>query len=54
MPNSTQQLAWLGIDPEALRTLEPYIVILPDADGFDDNFIKSRRVQNRHRIDRRS
>ncbi|MEO8836301.1 MAG: type II secretion system minor pseudopilin GspK [Caldimonas sp.] len=30
MPRSTPQLAWLGIDPEALRTLEPYVVILPE------------------------
>lgn len=30
MPTSTRQLAWLGIDAEALRTLEPYIVILPE------------------------
>jgi general secretion pathway protein K len=29
LPISTPQLAWFGIDPEALRTLEPYIVILP-------------------------
>ncbi len=30
MPRSVSQLAWLGIDPEALRALEPYIVILPE------------------------
>ena len=30
MPRSASQLAWLGIDPEALRALEPYIVILPE------------------------
>ncbi|HEV7576774.1 MAG TPA: type II secretion system minor pseudopilin GspK [Caldimonas sp.] len=30
MPLTTRQLAWLGIDPEALRTLEPYVVILPE------------------------
>jgi general secretion pathway protein K len=30
MPQSTRQLAWLGIDPETLRALEPYITILPE------------------------
>ncbi len=30
MPRSASQLSWLGIDPEALRALEPYIVILPE------------------------
>ncbi len=30
MPRSVHQLAWLGIDPEALRLLEPYLVILPE------------------------
>jgi general secretion pathway protein K len=30
MPASVRQLAWLGIDPEALRALEPYIVVLPE------------------------
>ena len=29
MPRSASQLAWLGIDAEALRTLEPYVVVLP-------------------------
>ena len=29
MPRSAGQLAWLGIDAEALRTLEPYVVVLP-------------------------
>ena len=28
-PRSVAQLAWLGIDGESLRTLEPYIVLLP-------------------------
>jgi general secretion pathway protein K len=28
-PNKTGQLAWLGIDPESVRMLEPYVVILP-------------------------
>jgi len=30
MPQTTSQLAWFGVDPEALRALEPYIAILPD------------------------
>jgi general secretion pathway protein K len=30
MPHSVSQLAWLGIDPEALRLLEPYVVLLPE------------------------
>ncbi len=30
MPRSVAQLAWLGVDPEALRTLEPYVTILPE------------------------
>jgi general secretion pathway protein K len=30
MPQTTSQLAWFGVDPEALRALEPYIVILPE------------------------
>jgi general secretion pathway protein K len=30
MPRSVRQLGWLGIDPEALRLLEPYVVILPE------------------------
>jgi general secretion pathway protein K len=30
MPRSVSQLGWLGIDAEALRTLAPYIVILPE------------------------
>jgi len=30
MPASVRQLAWVGIDPEALRALEPYVVILPE------------------------
>ncbi len=30
MPRSVAQLAWLGIDPEALRALEPYVVLLPE------------------------
>ena len=30
LPLSVSQLAWLGIDAEALRTLEPYIAVLPE------------------------
>jgi len=30
MPRSARQLAWLGIDPDALRLLEPYVVLLPE------------------------
>jgi general secretion pathway protein K len=30
MPRSAHQLGWLGIDPESLRLLEPYIVLLPE------------------------
>ena len=30
LPRSISQLAWFGIAPDALRTLEPYVVILPD------------------------
>jgi general secretion pathway protein K len=29
-PNTTRQLIWLGIDPEAVRALEPYVAILPE------------------------
>jgi general secretion pathway protein K len=28
-PSTTRQLTWLGIDPEAVRLLEPYVSILP-------------------------
>jgi general secretion pathway protein K len=30
LPRSASQLSWFGIDPEALRALQPYIVILPE------------------------
>jgi general secretion pathway protein K len=30
MPQSASQLAWLGIDAESLRALDPYIVLIPD------------------------
>ena len=34
MPQSTQQLAWLGIDAESLRALDPYVVLIPDTLRF--------------------
>jgi general secretion pathway protein K len=30
LPRSVSQLGWFGIDAETLRTLEPYVVILPE------------------------
>ena len=30
MPQTAGQLSWFGVDPEALRALEPYIAILPE------------------------
>jgi general secretion pathway protein K len=30
LPRSVGQLVWLGIDPEAVRALTPYVVILPE------------------------
>jgi len=30
MPRSVRQLAWLGVDAESLRLLEPYLVLLPE------------------------
>jgi general secretion pathway protein K len=30
LPRSARQIAWLGIDPESIRALEPYIVVLPE------------------------
>ena len=29
MPQSAAQLAWLGVDAESLRALEPYVVLIP-------------------------
>ena len=37
MPRSARQLAWFGIDPEAVRALEPYIVILPVQTAINAN-----------------
>jgi general secretion pathway protein K len=37
MPRSPSQLAWLGIEPEALRALLPYIVILPERTAVNVN-----------------
>jgi general secretion pathway protein K len=30
LPRSVSQLSWFGIDAETLRTLEPYVVLLPE------------------------
>ena len=30
LPRTTAQLSWFGIAPEAIRALEPYVVILPE------------------------
>ena len=30
MPSTTAQIAWFGIDPESIRALEPYVVLLPE------------------------
>ena len=37
MPRSARQLAWFGIDPEAVRALEPYVVILPTQTAINAN-----------------
>ena len=37
LPRSASQLAWLRIDPEALRALAPYIVILPSRASVNVN-----------------
>jgi general secretion pathway protein K len=37
MPRSVSQLAWLGIDPEVLKTLDPYITILPEKTSVNAN-----------------
>ena len=37
MPRSARQLAWFGIDPEAVRALEPYVVILPIQTAINAN-----------------
>ena len=34
MPQSASQLAWVGIDAESLRLLDPYIVLIPDTLRF--------------------
>jgi len=34
MPQSTAQLAWLGIDAESLRALDPYVILIPDTLRF--------------------
>lgn len=30
LPHSARQIAWLGIDPESIRALEPFVVVLPE------------------------
>ena len=30
MPHSARQIAWFGVDPESIRALEPYVVVLPE------------------------
>jgi general secretion pathway protein K len=37
MPRTVQQLSWLGVDPEALRALQPYVVILPEPTTVNAN-----------------
>ena len=37
MPQSASQLGWLGIDPESLRALEPYVVLIPDTLRFPNS-----------------
>lgn len=44
MPRSAQQLAWFGIDPEAVRALEPYVVLLPESNVKVNANTASREV----------
>ena len=37
LPQLTRQLVWFGIDPESVRLLEPYVVILPIATPVNVN-----------------
>jgi general secretion pathway protein K len=37
MPRSVRQLTWLGIDPDTVRRLEPYVVILPEKTAVNVN-----------------
>ncbi len=37
LPRSVAQLAWLGVDTEALRRIAPYVVILPDTTAVNLN-----------------
>jgi general secretion pathway protein K len=37
MPERTDQLSWLNIEPDALKRLEPYIVLLPTATSVNIN-----------------
>ena len=44
LPVSPAQLAWLGVEPEAVRALAPYIVILPESGTFVNANTASREV----------
>ena len=37
MPQSVQQLTWLGVDPDTIRQMEPYVVLLPIATPVNVN-----------------
>ncbi len=37
MPRSVRQLVWFGIEAEAIRALEPYVVILPEPTAVNVN-----------------
>jgi general secretion pathway protein K len=37
LPRSVRQLTWLGIDPDTVRRLEPYVVILPEKTAVNVN-----------------
>jgi len=37
MPQDVRQLIWLGVDPDAIRQMEPYVVLLPIATPVNVN-----------------
>ena len=37
MPLRVEQLTWLGVSPEVMRRLEPYVVLLPTATAVNAN-----------------
>jgi general secretion pathway protein K len=43
MPRTARQIAWFGVDPESIRALEPYVVLLP-AQTFVNVNTASREV----------